>query len=249
MFSLKLKAAIQKYLDADTKLTKSGAKGVITKLVNNASEVEINLIPDILQEFQELPDWLKLRFQKGSLYEEGNRVFGWYKESQVQAVELPVQLDMFEYDDGEKYHRVKYIKVTHEERGFSPAIDLPLNRGRVEVPVAPGYDFYHTFLTMWKHGWASPCSLQWSWFERPSWSDLEGYVVERSIISHGFWKAWKWWPDCWCWYYEKRPELFEDADWWGEKVPAMRHSPPNDPYAAVLGNASRGGYDLYFFND
>lgn len=251
MFDKKLRVAVQKYLDADTKPSKSGAKGAITKLINAASPVDIMLIPGILQEFQELPQWLKLRFKKGSLYEEGDRVFGWYEDSQIQAVELPVSLEVFQYDDGENDRVVKYIKVAAEMMGFAPAIDLPFNGLRVEVPVAPGFDFDYTFLTMWKHGWASPCSLQWSWFERPIWSELEGYVVERSIIPYGFWKAWKWWPDCWRWYYEKRPELFEDANWLGAELPPVRHSPPNNPYAAVLGNANKDRHlkQMFFLDD
>ncbi|MEZ2250235.1 hypothetical protein [Microcoleus sp.] len=225
----KLKSAIQNYLDADTESSKGRVKRVITELISAASATDAILIPEILQEFEELPNWLKLRFQKGSLYEEGNEVFGWHENSQVQAVSLPVRLDIFSYDDGEDLVVVKYLNVTHEEMGFAPAIDLPfvdLPFGgiRVVVPVSE-YNFDDTFLTMCGYGWASPCSLQWSYFERSDRSDLEGYVVERSIISHGFWKAWDWWPDCWRWYYDKYPDLFEDAEWWG---PPVRHESPDN---------------------
>ncbi len=244
MFERKLKAAIQKYLDADTKNSKSGTKGAITKLINAASATDIILIPEILQGFQELPSWLELRFKKGSLYREGDRVFGWYKADQVQAVELPVVLDVFRYDDGVNFDAVLYTSMTviqtHEELGcFIPAINLPFDGCRVDVP--PDDD---NFWELHKHGWASPCDLQWSWFERSRWSEKEGYVVERSIISHGFWQAWKWWPDCWHWYYVKRPELFEDADFWGPPIPLARHEPPDNPYAAVLGGANKERFQV-----
>ncbi|TAD99137.1 MAG: hypothetical protein EAZ98_01225 [Oscillatoriales cyanobacterium] len=164
MFDQKLKAAIQKHLDADTNYSKSCTKGAITKLINTATVGDVRLIYEILQEFEELPDSLKLRSQKGSLYQEGNEVFGWPENSQVQAVSLPVRLDIFSYDDGEDLVVVKCINVTHEEMGFAPAIDLPfvdLPFGgiRVEVPVSE-YSFDDTFLTMCQYGWASPCSLQ-----------------------------------------------------------------------------------------
>ena len=241
MFDKKLKAAIQKYLDADTKNSKSGTKGAITKLINAASATDVMLIPEILQEFQELPSWLKLRFKKGSLYQEGDRVFGWYKEDQVQAVELPVVLDLFSYDDGVNNCIVRYIRVISEEMNFAPAVDLPFNGCRVDVQ--PDDD---NFWELLECGWASPCDLQWSWFERPRWSEKEGYVVERSIISHGFWQAWKWWPDCWHWYYGKRPELFEDADLWG----LLQAEPPNDRYAVVLGGSNKQYFkDRMFFLD
>lgn len=217
MFQLKLKSAIQKYLDADTKPSKSGAKGAITRLINAAPAPDLMSIPYVLQQFEELPDWLELRFQKGSLYQEGDRVFGWYKADQIEAVDLPVVLDVFSYDDGIRNRVVKYIRVVDKDMGFVPAVELPLRETRVEISVS-GYDFDYPFLTMWEYGWAPPCDIQWSWFERPHWSDLEGYVVERSIIPYGFWKAWKWWPDCWRWYYEKRPKLFEDAEWWGRNL-------------------------------
>jgi hypothetical protein len=246
MFEKKLRAAIQKYLDADTKPSRSGAKGAITKLINAASLTDVMLIPGVLQKFEELPNWLKLRFQKGSLYQEGERVFGWYREGQVQAVELPVVLDIFSYDDGEKNRIVKYIRVISGGMGFAPAIDVPFDGCRVDV--SPDSDNFWELLEV---GYASPCDLQWSWFERPRWSDKEGYVVERSIISHGFWQAWKWWPDCWQWYYGKRPELFEDAVWWGkEELELVRYEPP-DPYAAVFSpsNSESLRSQLFFLDD
>ncbi|TAE95549.1 MAG: hypothetical protein EAZ78_27685 [Oscillatoriales cyanobacterium] len=221
---------------------------MIMRLLNDASATDLMLVPGILKEFEELPAWLKLRFQKGSLYQDEDRVFGWCRDDQIQAVELPVYLDMFSYDNGNENRIVKYIRVgVSDEEGFAPAIDLPFDGVRVEVPVAPGYNFDYTFFTMWEHGWASPCEIQWSWFERPRCSDLDGYVVERSIIPHGFWKAWEWYPDCWRDYYDKRPELFEDAEWWGTPMP-IRHEPPNDPYAAVLGGANKHDVEIFFLD-
>lgn len=235
-----MKSAIQKYLDSDTKSSKSGAKGAITRLVNKAALAELILIPQILEEFDGLPNWLKLRFQKGSLYQEGDRVFGWCTDDQIQAVSLPVSLDYCSELDGRSY---RYIRVVaSDEEGFAAPVCLPFGGCRVNIePDDPN------FRELLKHGWASPCDLQWSWFEASRLSDLEGYVVERSIIPHGFWRAWKWWPDCWEWYYSHRPELFEDAALWGDLLPV---EPPNNPYAAVLGGANKQYFkDRMFFLD
>lgn len=241
MFEQKLKLAIQKYLDAVTKASRSGAKGAITRLVNNADLAESILIPKILEEFDGLPNWLKLRFQKGSLYQEGDRVFGWCTDDQIQAVSLPVILDCCNEPDGRSY---RYIRVVaSDEEGFAAPVRLPFDGCRVSVKSDDP-----NFLELLQHGWASPCNLQWSWFERSRWSDLDGYVVERSIIPHGFWHAWKWWPDCWEWYYSHRPELFEDAALWGDLLPPVE--PPNNPYAAVLGGANKQYFkDRMFFLD
>ncbi len=244
MFEKKLKLAIQKYLNADTpRPSKSVAKGIITKMVNAASATDLMLIPEILKEFEELPAWLNLRFQKGSLYQEGDRVFGWCRDDQIQAVELPVRLGIFSYDDGNENRIVEYIRVVaSDEEGFAAPVCLPFGGCRVNIePDDPN------FRELLKHGWASPCDLQWSWFEASRLSDLEGYVVERSIVPHGFWRAWKWWPDCWEWYYSHRPELFEDAALWGDLLPV---EPPNNPYAAVLGGANKQYFkDRMFFLD
>lgn len=211
MFQQKLKAAIQDYLDKGTQLSRSKARTVITKLINGASVTEMTLVPSVLQGFEVLPEWLNLRFQKGSLYKKGRRVFGWYKVDQVQAVELSVTLDVFHYDDGVDFLAVLYrsMKVVQiqEEWGFFPATDLPFYDCRVRVSFDDD-----NFRELHKCGYASPCDLQWSWV------DKEGYVVERSIISHGFWKAWEWWPECWQFYYKKWPELFQDAEWWATDV-------------------------------
>lgn len=221
MFDRKIKIAIQKYLDADKRDSKSEAKEAITRLISAASATDVMSIPGVSQEFEELPNWLKLRLQKGSLYEEDGEVFGWYKDDQFQAEPLPVELDFFSYDDGNDVRKVECIKVVSESIGFCPAVEIPycirqslFGETLVNVPI----DDDLRFLELWGYGFASPCPLQWSWFGpgRDRWDDRRGYVVERSIICHGFWRAWKWWPGCWHWYYEKQPELFEDAKWWDE---------------------------------
>lgn len=91
----KLKAAIEKYLAADTLRKQAGAKGAITRLVNErAKEIGASLARDevqlVLKEFEELPHWLTQRFTLGSLYQEGDRIFGWWSENQAQAEELPL---------------------------------------------------------------------------------------------------------------------------------------------------------------
>ncbi|WP_293335885.1 hypothetical protein [Microcoleus sp. CAWBG58] len=231
-----MRAAIQKYLDPNTsRPSRSAAKGIITRLVNAASATDVVLISEILKEFDKLPDWLKLRFQKGSLYEEGDRVFGWCSDDQIQAVPLPVVFDY--YRDKSDGRSVEYIRVVASDNvNFAPPVALPFDGCRVNVESDDP-----NFLKLLEHGWASPCDLQWSWFERSRFSDLEGYVVERSIIPYGFWQAWKWWPECWRWYLKKRPELFEEAEWW--KKDPVYYEPPGDLYAAVLGGENKAFFE------
>lgn len=252
LFEKKLRAAIQKYLDAETKNSKSSALGQITKLINAAIAIEknvtINQITKAIADFEGLPDKLRLRFQKGSLYEGehsrgGALVFGWYCEDQIEALPLPVIFDDLILPD--KTHQ-RYLKVISGEmrtEGFLPPVDLPFTDCYVNVdPYDPA------FLEILKAGWASPCPLQWSWFDRPHWANIEGYVVERSIIPYGFWQAWKWWPGCWQWYFNKKPELFGDADFW--PIAPTRHEPPaGDHTAAVLGTASKHREIFYLDGD
>jgi hypothetical protein len=228
----KLRQAIEKYLNPDSKQAKSALKGAITKIVNAIPISDTSLIREVLQEFSDLPNWLRLRFEKGSLYEENGRVFGWYTGSQLQAQPLPVKLDSFSHHDEttDKLRIVKYILVIGAGEGFYPAVPMPIKNTfasnlpkgiYIDVPI----DDTLNFLEMWKHGWASPCPIQWSWGKRQIWSDYEGwipqdgYMVDRSIIAHGFWVAWKWWPGCHLWYLNKRPELFEESEWWGLPQP------------------------------
>jgi hypothetical protein len=242
MFEQKLKSAIQKYLDGDTKLSKSGAKGAITRLVNKAALAELILIPQILEEFDGLPNWLKLRFQKGSLYQEGDRVFGWYYADQVQAEPLPLKLCHQQFENY-RYCEVLDCAEEWEIKGFAGAVPLPLTWSdrEVEVPV-------EELRLYCEHGYASPCKLQWERKIGCSHPGDDGYYVTRSIIPYGFWQSWKWWPDAWAWYYEHRPELFEDEVFWRAKEWPVRHSPSDNPYAAVLGTASRSR-PTFFLDD
>ncbi|MEG4133071.1 hypothetical protein QUA41_31040 [Microcoleus sp. Pol11C1] len=245
LFERKLRAAIQKHLDADTKHSKSGTLGQITKLINAAVAVEktlaveaIETIKSVLAEFEGLPDRLTLRFQKGSLYQGehtrgGGLVFGWYSENQIEALPLPVIFDDIILPDGGNRKYIRVVSGEMRSHGFLPAVDLPFYGSYVYT-----YPTDENFFELLKAGWASPCPIQWSWLDRPSWVNLEGYVVERSIIPYGFWVAWKWWPDCWQWYIEKRPELFDDAEFW-HKEPTRYEPPAGDRYAAVLGSASK----------
>lgn len=80
---------------------------------------------------------------------------------------------------------------------------MPLAGSDRVVSVPQQQSFFYA-----KYGWANACPLQW-------YRDEEGYKVDRSIIPHGFWQAWKWWEGAWHWYIRNRPELFENFDCWG----------------------------------
>ncbi|MFB8793165.1 MAG: hypothetical protein U7126_02780 [Microcoleus sp.] len=211
MFKVKFRKAIEKYIATTFPIEASRAKGVITRTVNTSTESNtLELIKEVLAEFDHLPDWIKNRFTPGSLYREGDSVFGWYRDNQVQAEAMPVDIPLTCQG---------YLKVLVTRDGFIESVPLPLSNG-CEVCVPHQYAFTYA-----KYGYANACSLQWH-------RDAQGYHVDRSIIPHVFWQAWKWWEGAWHWYLERRPELFEDFECWGEPTPDYRI----EPGSTVIGN-------------
>lgn len=87
--------AIEKYLASETLKDKSSTKGAITKIVNSSTEANtLEQVQEVLAEFDNLPQWLQNRFTVGSLYREGDLVFGWYRENQVQAEVIPANIPL-----------------------------------------------------------------------------------------------------------------------------------------------------------
>ena len=227
----KLLEAINKYLSADTPRKLVARKGQITKIINEIGSRKQVLA--VLEQVKTVPDWLEKRLKTNSLYTEGGCVFGWYEdpETQVQAKELPLS-----------HSHDNYVVTTyrHEglwrQRGFYEAVSLPVvwYSDVIEVRFPVKGTLYWL-----RYGYALPCPLQW---HRGESSEYKCFVlwVNRSIINHGFWAAYKWWEGCQLWYYERHPEWFADLDWWGEyESPLPRFSPTDDPYAAVLGDVHR----------
>lgn len=226
MFKNKFKKAIDKYLAAETSTAKSAAKGVITRTVNSClfNSGILEEIQEVLAEFDELPDWVKNRFTPGSMYREGDLVFGWYKEGQVQAESIPVDIPLCA--EG-------YMKVLANRDGFLEALPLPLGKDfTVTVP-------YEETFTYAKYGYANACPLQW-------YRDAEGYKVERSIVPHGFWQPWKWWEGAAYWYLRHRPELFEDFDCWGSWTETEDAQPKS--YDAILGGTNKEFWETQKFH-
>lgn len=241
----KLSQAIDKYLFAEGTNRRIGsAKARLTKLVdelwhigNDGKEIR-KLALELLEEKEYVPDRTKLlrnRFTYGSLYLESDRVFGWWNPDAPQAEQLPLA-----YSAGTwivSFWAMPAEAEAWEYRGFLTAQDLPLTR-RVWSP-----ENQFNLLDIWEvkfpvklthfwleYGYALPCKLQWH-------RDNEGLFVDRSILSAGYWQAWKWWAGARDWYLEKRPELFADMPWWGDydlEAP-IRYEPEDDLYAAVLG--------------
>jgi hypothetical protein len=225
----KLKLAIERYQRADTIRKAAGAKGVITRLTNELAQ-EIGPVEarkkiwEVLAQVEH-PDWMRQRFSPGSFYKEGDRFFGWWDEGQLQfqAEELP----FYKLRDSLEvcFAHCRDDSLKWQLRGFYVATQFPVFRGESHLEVS----FPVEKTPFWiEFGYALPCSLQWRW-------DENGFYVTRSIISQGFWCAYKWWEGCQWWYYEKHPEWFADMAVWGEDVLPQQFEPENDPYAAVLG--------------
>jgi hypothetical protein len=202
--------------------------------------------------------WLDSSYQKY-----GDTVLGWYSKYQVKAEALPLKLYRHNpvLDDGDApmvevldwgaiwegrgFYKAQKLPYDWEslqkfdysdnprywsKRGYLPDDEIPLLgvNLKVSVPV----EEFSVFATL---GYASPCQIQWCRKHYPGNQWESGLYVERSIIHHGFWCAWRWWDGARDWYFDRRPELFEDCEIWG-LLPYVRHAPP-EPYAAVLGGS------------
>ncbi|HEY9709936.1 MAG TPA: hypothetical protein V6D48_17150 [Oculatellaceae cyanobacterium] len=229
----KLRQAIDRYHAADTSRKQSAAKGAITRLVNEraslvgAAAARTEALEAIKSVESGISFWIKERFTPGSFYKEGDRIMGWWDGSlQVQAEELPL------YFSGASYlvsfYRREKDAWLWRQRGFDVAEPLPL-----KPPLFPVAGLEVSFPVersqFWiEYGYALPCSLQWRW-------NPGEYYVYRSIISAGFWCAYKWWAGCQWWYYERHPEWFSDSPMWGtwEEKPIFYYAP--EPDSAVLG--------------
>lgn len=224
MFKLKFKKAFDKYIAATFPIEASRAKAAITKVVNSSTELNTQeQIQEVLSGFDELPEWIKNRFTPGSLYKEGGLVLGWHRENQVQAEVIAATIT------SNGLEREGYLRVTASRDGFEMPVDMPLAGSDRVVSVPQQQSFFYA-----KYGWANACPLQW-------YRDEEGYKVDRSIIPHGFWQAWKWWEGAWHWYIKNRPELFEDFDCWGASWDELGeiHAAKPKPSDAVLGGANK----------
>jgi hypothetical protein len=246
----KLDAAIDRYIGADTARKRTNAKKALIKLVCDRAEQVGN--DDARVEFYKvllaknrtkglpnklLPDELVHCFSPHTFYEKGDRVIGWWADGEVQvhAEELPlVRSAGIPHSYGcsaVSFDKYPERVTVWRQRGFEKAEQLPIVSGVAGITV---YFPWTQSQLLAEHGYARPCELPWH-------RDSDGLFVDRSIIEHGFWQAWKWWgTDTRWWYLEHRPELFAKLDWWGteEEPIRVRHEPPNDPYAAVLGGKS-----------
>jgi len=227
-FASKLKKQIEQY-NTDRKPAR---KAAITKLINQAilSGVENLGLNKILDEI-DAPEWLKQRFKKGSFFVEGTSVYGWWSHTEQQQTCL---LPLFRgeiYGEASKVFQVSFFHIKRDEqglwrkRGFIEASKIPLTSGLLGSTI--NIDWRQDNLEdLRKAGYSPPCALQYTRTD-------ESLFVDRSIISHGFWKAWKWWEGADKWYLSHRPELFWDLDIWGDETPKRYY--PNEPAAAVLG--------------
>jgi hypothetical protein len=224
MFKKRFKRAVEKYMASTSPSEATRAKAAITRVVNCSTELNTQeQIQEILSGFDKLPESIKNRFTPGSLYAEGGLVFGWYRENQVQAEVIPATIS------SKGLEKENYLRVTANRDGFQVAVDMPLAGSDCVVSVPQQQSFFYA-----RYGWANACPLQWH-------CDKESYKVDRSIVPHGFWQAWKWWEGARYWYLEKRPELFEDFDCWGAAWDGVGeiHTAKPKLSDAVLGGANK----------
>ncbi|MEG4915774.1 hypothetical protein [Microcoleus sp. B7-D4] len=233
----KFTTAVEKVISE--KYTETVGKAQLTKIVNQwEKEEHPNSIKEAIKNVLltvDLPkrtQWIHQRYTyragyfwiENSSQKYGDTVLGWRDDPlQIQAEALPLELHYSRFKDD------RYIKVLDwlgwEEKGFAAAEDIPLcwHSHEVKIPIEKTWFFAH-------FKYAAPCQLQWqrNCDHIPEERELR---VVRSIIPHGFQQGWKWWPEAREWYYEHRPELFEDDEMWGKKL--SWHEPPNN-YSAVL---------------
>jgi hypothetical protein len=192
----RLSSALHKYLDSPER---KGGKGAITRRINEMGKRYpldqvrcgcLNVVNELLcEQTENRLGWLVKRLTPGSLYLEGDQVYGWWHDEQLQAEPLPLA----RIDDSWVVRFTPNLRA----QGFVPAHSLPLNGNEVVI-----WQISQTF-ELAQYGWAQACPLQWRW-------DENGLVVERSIINEGWWRAYKYWDGCWIWYLEFHPEWFAD---------------------------------------
>ncbi len=235
----KLDSAIEKYLSAfGTNRQIAGAKGRLTKLVNDLADSHGAVtvrekVLDVLANTHYVSDrteLLKNRFTYGSLYQEGDRVYGWYQERdvQVQAEHLPLARSNRAYIVSFYGHGDTIgLWVAF---GFAQAEALPTDRRgqTLYVEIKPESTPFWA-----KYGYAYAIELPCSRITTNEGVSM--LVVKRSIIGSGFWKSYSWWAGCKWWYYDHHPEWFGDDPIWGdwEETPTFYYAP--EPDSAVLG--------------
>lgn len=247
-----LEEAILSYLTMDgTKKAIAAAKGKVTRIVNTLAidmpgrEFRQKVL-DILEKqtplstsFQMRLEVLKERFTYKSFYVDGIAVFGWWSEEQHQAERLPL-------DRLTKSYEVSFGGWTSEQiyewkkLGFDTAQCLPV-KFYYERQLEVEFDVKASLFWQ-KHGYALPCRLQYHRaYEDPQETALH---VDRSIISAGFWCAYKWWEGCKWWYMERHPEWFSDDEMWPFEKPP---SPPDNLQAAVIGGTNKDYWESVKF--
>lgn len=217
---------IKRLLNADTHKKTIAAKSSITKKINElgkvygaskAREIALTFIPKELE-------FLIKRLTPGYFYLEDTLLYGWYDDSQqVQAERLPVERR------GDKYVVIVHLSEALElwkQRGFCGAVNLPTTYYPEEGIMVLTVRVPHENFEFWASaGYANACDIQYYW-------NQEGLTVSRSIIEHGFWKAYKWWPEAKIFWLKERPEWFTDLSCW------KKNEPKPKPYDAIISPSS-----------
>lgn len=209
-FRIAFNEAIDRYLNTVNQVEARRAKDEIINLVKYTKDPDARRhIKEVIAESGFLSVWLDDHFTPGSVYIDRGLVMGWWRDDQLQAESLPVELS-------KNYFKIfdRRIEVVANRNGFRRAMPLPLVEGSpTEWPCRDTVcvpEFQP--LTYGCYGWANAEPLQWR-------RDGLCIIVDRSILVCGFWAPWKWWPGAGEFYKNNPPyPLCEKFDYCGESA-------------------------------
>ncbi|MFP5272608.1 hypothetical protein [Coleofasciculus sp.] len=233
----KIRTQLTKYLDSPIPARRGQVfKSMSAMEGKYPTELIVEAILDLLEELDKYPpdsshllNYWRDRLQGAPVVPiMSSSVYGKWSDSQVVAESLPLQiterLSVHGYEVNLWGNKREYQMWV--DRGFLMAEPLPVVRRDEAEYVSVAQDKWKV---MARNGYAEAQPLPWTRrIEESSViftanginveEDRPGLYVERSIIAHGFWKAYKWWAGCRYWYYERHPEWFWDDPIWGSEV-------------------------------
>lgn len=251
---VKIRTQLTKYLDSPIPARRGQVfKSMSAMEGKYPTELIVEAILDLLEELDKYPpdsshllNYWRDRMKGAPVVPiMSHSVYGKWSDSQVVAESLPLN----QITDGLSVHGYEVtLQGVHGEeyekwvdRGFLMAEPLPVvwrdQAGYVTIAQSQWRE-------MAKNGWAEAQPLPWTRLLDASSPGINveenssGLYVERSIIAHGFWKAYKWWAGCQYWYYECHPEWFWDDPVWGTEVVDATFAPEGAAIMSPISSAA-----------